>query len=61
MTPLIGDSGLDRIVAWIRPASGDIPGLVDVSTSDGRDFTSLTMNQVETLAAKYGWDVRKDR
>lgn len=35
----------------------DMPGLFDVSLSDGRELSDLTMGQIHSLANNEGWIV----
>lgn len=52
----------DGQIAWVRPAAGGIPGLVDVRLEpSGEALYDLTMGQFRQLAAEHDWDVRADR
>lgn len=50
-----------RVIAWVRPAAGDGPGLVDVELDSGEELRGLTLDELGQLAAERSWDVRQDR
>ena len=57
-----GDEGPGgRAIAWVRPAAGGGPGLVDVELDSGEEFRGLTLDELSELAAERSWDVRHDR
>lgn len=50
-----------KVIAYVEPAlmsNGQMIGLVNVATSDGRRFFDLTMGQLRSMASMHGWDIR---
>ena len=59
--PATAEDPTGRVIAWVRPAASESPGLVDVELDSGEEFRDLTMGQLRELRAQRSWDVRQDR